>query len=380
MRRSRWASLGQVTTFTLSDFGRTLQPASGGGTDHAWGSHHFIIGDAVQGGDIYGHYPQLVLGGPDDAEKEGRWLPTTVGRPVRRDAGPLVRRRHDRPRTASFPIWPAFRPPTWASWADAVRGPARGAGLTLLPGCRYARRVPRFRFQWRRSHCSSRRRRIASGRVNPPRRLSIPFPPRATLVTATCALARVIMITVGVVMASRCAPAAADVAVEAYRVEIVAPAPVKAAVERSLDLVRWQSYAEITPEFFDLLVADARSQARDAAAAQGYFSAVVDQRHRPIDQHRRPCACGSSRASRRRWRRSTWSSPARRRSAVPTGASSIARMRREWSLPKGAVFRQADWAAGKTGAVRVFTVEPLRGGQIGRAAAPMSIRKRIPPR
>jgi uncharacterized protein (DUF1501 family) len=65
----------QVTTFTLSDFGRTLQPASGGGTDHAWGSHHFIIGGAVQGGKIYGRYPELVLGGPDDAEKEGRWLP-----------------------------------------------------------------------------------------------------------------------------------------------------------------------------------------------------------------------------------------------------------------------------------------------------------------
>lgn len=66
---------GQVTTFTLSDFGRTFGPASGGGTDHAWGSHHFIIGDAVAGGMMYGRYPQLVLGGPDDAENEGRWLP-----------------------------------------------------------------------------------------------------------------------------------------------------------------------------------------------------------------------------------------------------------------------------------------------------------------
>ena len=68
----------QVTTFTLSDFGRTLQPASGGGTDHAWGSHHFIIGDAVKGGRMYGQYPQLILGGPSDAEKEGRWIPTTA--------------------------------------------------------------------------------------------------------------------------------------------------------------------------------------------------------------------------------------------------------------------------------------------------------------
>ncbi|MEO8738278.1 MAG: DUF1501 domain-containing protein [Casimicrobiaceae bacterium] len=68
---------GQVTTFTLSDFGRTFQPASGGGTDHAWGNHHFIVGGAVQGGAFYGQYPQLVLGGPSDAENEGRWLPTT---------------------------------------------------------------------------------------------------------------------------------------------------------------------------------------------------------------------------------------------------------------------------------------------------------------
>ena len=39
-----------VTTFTLSDFGRTLQPNSNAGTDHAWGNHHFILGGAVRGG------------------------------------------------------------------------------------------------------------------------------------------------------------------------------------------------------------------------------------------------------------------------------------------------------------------------------------------
>ena len=66
----------QVTSFTLSDFGRTLQPASGAGSDHAWGNHHFAIGGAVKGQALYGQFPTLALSGPDDVGDEGRWLPT----------------------------------------------------------------------------------------------------------------------------------------------------------------------------------------------------------------------------------------------------------------------------------------------------------------
>lgn len=70
-----------VTQFTLSDFSRTFQPSGSGaatvGTDHAWGSHAFIMGGSVIGKTFYGTYPTLQLGGPDDTDNRGRWIPTT---------------------------------------------------------------------------------------------------------------------------------------------------------------------------------------------------------------------------------------------------------------------------------------------------------------
>jgi len=65
----------QVTTFTQSDFGRTLT-SNGDGTDHAWGGNQVVVGGAVRGGDLYGRYPLLAIDGEDDVGG-GRMIPST---------------------------------------------------------------------------------------------------------------------------------------------------------------------------------------------------------------------------------------------------------------------------------------------------------------
>jgi uncharacterized protein (DUF1501 family) len=64
-----------VTAFTASDFGRTLQ-SNGDGTDHGWGSHHMIVGGALRGRRFFGSAPAIAVNGPDDVG-QGRLLPTT---------------------------------------------------------------------------------------------------------------------------------------------------------------------------------------------------------------------------------------------------------------------------------------------------------------
>jgi uncharacterized protein (DUF1501 family) len=63
-----------VTTFTASEFGRTLT-SNGDGTDHGWAGHQMVMGGAVKGKNIYGTMPELALGSSNDVG-EGRMLPT----------------------------------------------------------------------------------------------------------------------------------------------------------------------------------------------------------------------------------------------------------------------------------------------------------------
>jgi uncharacterized protein (DUF1501 family) len=69
-----------VITVVMSEFGRTLDPAAGAGSDHAWGNHWFALGGPVKGGTIYGStFPTLQTGGVDDASSwkpyRGQWIP-----------------------------------------------------------------------------------------------------------------------------------------------------------------------------------------------------------------------------------------------------------------------------------------------------------------
>ena len=137
-----------------------------------------------------------------------------------------------------------------------------------------------------------------------------------------------------------------------YHVEIDAPSSVKGAVERSLDLVRWQNYAGLNPELLELLITEAKAQARAAAEAQGYFAAIVSG---ALDDSTTPPTVRI-----------------RVEPGEPTlvvevsveatgavieaagGADAITAMQAKWLLPQGAIFRQADWAAAKTAAVQAL--------------------------
>jgi translocation and assembly module TamA len=152
------------------------------------------------------------------------------------------------------------------------------------------------------------------------------------------------------------APCFADeVATPAYTLEVVAPSPVKEAVLQSLDLTRWQSYTGITPEFFELLLAEARTQARGAAETEGYFSAKIDS---DVDRSTTPMTVRI---------RIELGQPTMvtevsltvtgEATQTPAGAAQISALKSAWSLPTGTIFRQAAWAAAKGSAVRALAVD-----------------------
>jgi uncharacterized protein (DUF1501 family) len=68
----------RVTVFTSTEFNRTLVPNLRGGTDHAWGGHNLVLGGPVLGGEFYGRFPSLAVGGADDLGSSGIWIPSVT--------------------------------------------------------------------------------------------------------------------------------------------------------------------------------------------------------------------------------------------------------------------------------------------------------------
>jgi uncharacterized protein (DUF1501 family) len=117
----------RVTLFTESDFGRTCQPSAGNGSDHGWGGHHIVLGDAVRGGEVYGRYPELALGGPDDTASRGVYIPTlSIDQYAATLAAWFGVQETDLP--AVFPNLPNFSPGTLPFLPRPAYQPARARG------------------------------------------------------------------------------------------------------------------------------------------------------------------------------------------------------------------------------------------------------------
>ena len=134
-----------------------------------------------------------------------------------------------------------------------------------------------------------------------------------------------------------------------YRVVIDAPKALRDTLSASVDLVRWQDYADMTESLFDALASEAVDQAKEAAATEGFFSAQVgidtDRGVSPIavTLHVTPGPQAHVTAANLDVTGAA--------AYDPDGRDAIAQMKREWPLPAGAPFRQSLWQDAKTKAV-----------------------------
>ncbi|PIB90565.1 DUF1501 domain-containing protein [Caulobacter sp. FWC2] len=103
-----------VTAFTMSDFGRVYKGNASGGSDHAWGSNHLVVGGALANGKVHGRYPDVTFGGPEDASNDGRWIPSIA---TEEYVGAIAQ---------WYGVSVADLPyvfPNWSTWNGGGRGP-----------------------------------------------------------------------------------------------------------------------------------------------------------------------------------------------------------------------------------------------------------------
>jgi uncharacterized protein (DUF1501 family) len=103
-----------VTAFTMSDFGRVYKGNASGGSDHAWGSNHLVVGGALANGKVHGRYPDVTFGGNEDSSNDGRWIPSIA---TEEYIGAIAQ---------WYGVSAADLPyvfPNWANWNGGGRGP-----------------------------------------------------------------------------------------------------------------------------------------------------------------------------------------------------------------------------------------------------------------
>jgi translocation and assembly module TamA len=157
-------------------------------------------------------------------------------------------------------------------------------------------------------------------------------------------------------------PATGAAAEAAYRVVIDAPSPLKATIERSVGLVRWQTYADMTPDLLERLAREAEGEIRNIAAAEGYFSAKIDV---AVDHGAKPPVVTMT---------VTPGEPTRitavnievtgAANSDPLGTAAIAKLRDDWGLPTGQVFRQTAWSTSKERALATLRASPFAAAKI----------------
>ncbi len=153
-----------------------------------------------------------------------------------------------------------------------------------------------------------------------------------------------------------------------YRVVVDAPSAIADVLATSVDLIRWQDYGDMTEDLLDALVREASTQAKEAAAAVGYFSAAVtvsiDRAQTPLTVTLRIVAGAPTRVTSVRI---GVDGPAA--SDATLGASTIASVQSGWNLRVGDVFTQSAWAAAKQLAVATLAASPYAAARLASSEA-----------
>jgi translocation and assembly module TamA len=154
----------------------------------------------------------------------------------------------------------------------------------------------------------------------------------------------------------------------AYKIVVEAPSPLKETLQRDVGLVRWQGYAAMTEELLDGLAREAIDESRQAAAAEGWFSATIDV---TIDPRTTPrtitLVVTPGEPTRITAVNIEVTGPAT--TDAPLGTDAIEKLKKEWTLPIGATFRQPAWTAAKEQALATLAASPYAAAKITHSEA-----------